>query len=337
MQKIKNKDIADALGISTAAVSLALNNKPGVSEETRQNVFALANIKASSPHSSKQLLFVIHKRHGEIIIDKPFFSNLIEAIQIEASKSNYTVVVSHYTYDMNLESYIQSLNEQNIDGVVVLATEMLREDLEQYKKLTIPFVLLDSDFDIEPYDAITIDNQSAILCAFEYAYSLGHRNIGYLKSGVYINNFSHRFDGYLKGLRQHGLEFRSCTVFTLHCNIEMAYLQMCEILKQLPHDFELPTCFLSDLDYLAIGAIRALTEYNYRVPEDVSIIGFDDVNACEFITPQLTTMRVNQDDIGRLAVQTLVDRINNPHSYHIHTQVSSDLIIRKSVKNICNV
>ena len=82
MQKIKNKDIADALGISTAAVSLALNNKPGVSEETRQKVFALANIKASSPHSSKQLLFVIHKRHGEIIIDKPFFSNLIEAIQL---------------------------------------------------------------------------------------------------------------------------------------------------------------------------------------------------------------------------------------------------------------
>ena len=337
MQKVKNKDIAEALGISTAAVSLALNNKPGVSEETRQKVFALANINTKPNSAPKQLLFIIHKSHGEIIIDKPFFSDLIEAVQTQATQNNYNVIVSYYTYTMDLCDYIHSLNMQNAVGAVILATEMLSDDLNQYKQLVMPFVLLDSDFDIEPYDAITIDNQSAILRAFEYAYKLGHRDIGYLRSGVYINNFAHRFDGYRKALRQHGLEHQNCPVFTLHCNIEMAYLQMREILSQLPRDFKMPTCFLADLDYLAIGAINALKEYNYRIPEDISVIGFDDVTACEIITPQLTTVRVNRGDIGRLAINTLIDRIENPHPYHIHTQISSDLIIRKSVRDISQV
>lgn len=343
MKRIKNKDIASELGISTAAVSLAINNKPGVSDETRRKVLAMieagggGNVSVTSQRTvgkNNTLLFVVHKRHGEIIIDKPFFSDLIESVQMEATRHNYTMMVSHYTWALDLHSYVDSLNDLKPAGIVLLATEMLSEDLSEYKRLAAPFVLLDSAFDTEEFDCVSIDNQNAILRAFEYAYSMGHRDVGYLRSSVYINNFDHRFDGYLKGIRLYNLEHRNHPVFSLHSNVEMSYQQMRNILEHRPSNLGMPTCFLSDLDYIAIGAMSALKEFGYRIPEDVSVIGFDDVTSCEIYQPPLTTMRVNRTDIGRIAVTTLLERVHTPHSYYTQTYVSSDLIVRDSVKRI---
>ena len=107
MKKIKNKDIAEMLGISTTAVSLALNDKPGVSEETKRKVFAIlaereAGQKESRNISAGKILIVIHKKHGQIIIEKPFFSDLIESVQTTALKNKYTLEVSHYNTSLNL-------------------------------------------------------------------------------------------------------------------------------------------------------------------------------------------------------------------------------------------
>ncbi len=341
MTRLKNKDIASKLGISTAAVSLARNNKPGVSEETRAKVLALIKHNEENYYSptsqvstGQTILFIIHKRHGEIIIDKPFFSDLIESVQIAAVKNHFSLEISHYTSDLDLSKYISSLNMANVAGIVLLATEMLQEDLQFYKELNVPIVLLDSVFEFEQFDSVTIDNTTAILQAFNYAYNMGHRNIGYLRSSVFINNFDQRYDGFLKALRYFSLTQCTHPVFSLHSNIEMSYLQMKQILEHLPPDFKMPTCFLCDLDYLGIAAMNALKDFGYKVPEDISIIGFDDVAACEICSPPLTTIRVNRNDIGRIAVNTLINRIRTPHSYYVHTYVSSELIVRKSVKKI---
>ena len=329
------------LGISTAAVSLALNNKPGVSSETRAKVLSLIGqnegsykTSISQPDTRQTILLIIHKRHGKIIIDKPFFSDLIESVQITAIENNFSVVLSHYTSTLDLNTYIDSLNMYNAAGIILVATEMLSEDLQCYKQLKVPIVLLDSEFEFEQFDSVTIDNSSAILNAFQYAYNMGHRDIGYLRSSVYINNFSQRYDGYLKALRHFSLTDNVCPVFSLHNNVEMSYLQMKQILERLPADYKMPTCFLCDLDYMALGAMNALKAFGYRVPEDISIIGFDDVPACEVSSPPLTTVQVNRNDIGKIATNTLIERIKNPHSYYINIRVSSKLIIRESVQNI---
>lgn len=341
MKKLKNKDIAEMLGISTTAVSLARNNKPGVSDETRDKVLALLGQKEEPSYASalpsnagQTILFIIHKRHGEIIIDKPFFSDLIESVQIAAVNNHFSLELSHYTSALDLSTYIDTLNMHNVAGIILLATEMLPEDLQFYKKINVPIVLLDSIFEFESFDSVTIDNSTAILQAFKYAYTMGHRNIGYLRSSVFINNFDQRYDGFLKALRHFSLTESVHPVFSLHSNMETSYLQMKEILTHLPSDFKMPSCFLCDLDYLGIGAMNALKDFGYRIPEDISIIGFDDVTACEICSPPLTTVRVNRNDIGRIAVNTLIERIQMPHDYYIHTHVSSKLVFRKSVLDL---
>ncbi len=331
MSKIKNKEIAEILGISPASVSLAINNKPGVSEATRARVLELLGTPPTLPAKAATsvndtLLLVIHKKHGKIIIDKPFFSELIESLQTTATEKGYSLELFHYNPTMDLKQFTNSLYTKNASGIILLATEMLTEDLEYYKQLPVPVILLDN--------AITIDNSIAFMNAVKYAYDMGHRSIGYLHSSTYINNFQDRYDGFMNSLRRLALEDENHPMISLPCTIDDAYIKMKEYLQNLPSDFQMPTCFVSDLDYIAIGAMRALYESGFQIPQDISIIGFDDVTACEVCYPRLTTVRVNRTDIGAETIKMLVARIHNPHKYYMKVQISSELIVRDSVRKI---
>ncbi len=342
MQRLKNKDIAEMLGISVTAVSLAINNRPGVSEETRQKVLALIHENAGKSIQTNSgekkpggsFLLSIHKKHGEVIIDKPFFSDLIETIQQEAMKRSYMLTLSHFMPGQDIQEYIDYIAGLPVNGVILMATEMSADDLAYYQKLQIPIVLLDGTFDLAEMDSVALDNQTSILRAVDYAYRLGHRDIGYLKSNVFINNFGHRFDGFLKGIREYHLEQYHHPVIELPCSIEAAYNEMKSFLDNRSDDFVMPSLFLSDLDYIALGASQALKEAGFGIPDDISVIGYDDVTACEVFEPPLTTIRVNRTDIGRLAVMRLIDKMEEPGDFYTCTQVLSDLIIRKSVKDI---
>lgn len=339
--KITNQDIADKLGISRTAVSLAINNKPGVSEETRQKVLELYKQKFEGNSSLLQekspfngtILMAVHKKHGMVINDKPFFSDLIETVQQEAMLNDYSMSILHYVPGQDLKKYRSMLYAQNVNGVIVMATEMDKEDLNIYKELGKPLVLLDGSFDLEEVDSVALDNQTAIYRAFAYAVGMGHRDIGFLQSETYINNFGHHFDGFNKGIRDFSLEGAYHPVIKLPCVIDGAYKKMKEFLRE-NKNYKMPTLFLADLDYIALGAMQALKEAGYKVPEDISFIGYDDVQMCEVSEPPLTTTRVNKKDVGKLAVRRLLEIMDGPKNYYTTTQVSSKLIIRKSVRKI---
>lgn len=342
--KVKYKDIAQTLGISTTAVSLALNNRPGVSEETRQKVFELYKSKLdhvyinapaeADANESSPIIFATHYNQKMIINDKPFFNNLISSIQQECMKKKYPLRIMNYYPTQNLDEYIHSLNCTDCSGIIVLATEIDNSSITAYRKLHKPFLLLDSAFDFEEFNCIELSNQTSILQAMKYAYDFGHRNIGYLKSSIGINNFDHRFNGYENGLRIFGIQENNNPVIPLHCSMEQAYLDMKHFLQNQPEGFLFPTIFLSDLDYIAIGAMRALTEYGIKVPEEISLIGFDDVPLCELVLPQLTTVRVNHCDIGRLAFERLLQLIEHEDDFYTITQISSEIVTRQSVRDL---
>lgn len=338
---MKNIDIAKLLGISTTSVSLALNNRPGVSEITKKKILDLKQTTSSipgqnnkTPSTQPNIIFVVHKKHGEIINDKPFFSDLISSIQQEAMSHSFGLNILHYNHSQNIEDFINVLSSANTSGIILLATEMEREDLQYYKIIDKPIVLLDSYFDLEHFDSVIINNQSSIFKAIEYAYNLGHRNIGYLKSSVNINNFAYRFDGYKNALRFFNLEDNNNPVFNLNCSIDLAYHGMKRILVNKPKDLKMPTIFISDLDYMALGAMRALKEEGYSIPGDISIIGFDNIAACEVFDPPLSTIRVNTTDIGRLAVIRLIKKINTLENIYITTQICTELVIRGSTASV---
>lgn len=337
---LKIKDIAEAANVSASTVSLVLNNKPGISDETRQKVLKLVEEMGystnllSKPAFNNQgnIRFMIYKKHGFVVSDTPFFSALMEGIDQETRNERYNLVVSYVNEcDTNKSEMLRILAESSPDGIILLATEMLPDDLHTFNQLNIPFVALDNYFNMEKVDAIAISNIHGAYEATKYLIDMNHKKIGYLHSSIGINNFDQRKEGYTKALSDRDIKLNKKFIYCLEPTMEGAYNDMHKILQLKP---SLPTALFADNDIIAFGAIKALKEHGLRIPEDISIIGFDDMPFCEMIEPALTTIKVNKQNMGMVAVRRLVEKIEADSEGYLKVEVGTELIIRRSVMNV---
>ena len=337
--RIKNKEIAERLGISQTAVSFAVNGKPGVSDETRRKVLELLSEEAQQSAASVEevpgrkgdIVFCVHHGSGTIIDDKPFFRILIERSQAAVSAHGYNLLIMNYREGDDLDAYLGELSATKPRGIILEATELDANALRKYKALDIPLVLLDGYLDLDDTDAVALNDAEIALSCVNYLVSRGHRDIGYLQGVPDINNFLHRRDGFWKGLIENGIEGRNHPFIPLPCSVGEAYEGMRSFLADPPEGFQMPTAFYCDLDYIAIGAMKALQEAGFDVPGDVSVVGSDDIGTAAFTNPPLTTVRVNQEDLGRLAGEAIIRRIEGPGSARTLTLVSSEFVERESV------
>lgn len=340
--RLKSKDIAKMLNISPSAVSLALNNKPGVSAETRNRVNALIEEYYASgkfienrenPVSIKgSIALVIHRTTKKLLImPSRWFESAIDKVQAIAIENEYKLDISYYNPNMNQDVFLDSLNDERIAGVVVFATEMSREELNIYTGLQKPLVIMDTRIPVEGVDTVTINNKNGVAGAVGYAYAKGHRKIGFIKSRISINNFEDRFAGYIEGLRNVGLELNEDYIVEVGSTAEAAFNDFTAILES--GTANLPTLYLSSFDYLAVGVMRALKTKGFKVPDDVSFIGFDDIELCTELDPPLTTLRI-LPDIGPIAIERLLNKINGKDGYYLNIEVGTELVERESVKNI---
>lgn len=334
---IKNKDIARMLNISPAAVSLARNGKAGVSEHTRKQVRDLLaqmeprEDKSVDMESKGSIAFVIHKKHGKIITETPFFLSLTEEIQKRALLSGYHVTMFQYYEGEDVEDFIRRIQEINALGISILATEMTSQDLQMYEGVDLPMVLIDSNFMDKKIDTVAINNLDAVYEMVAYAKECGHTEIGFLRSRVENINFSERYLGFRIALERLGLLFHPEYVFDVGIGSDNTYRDMREYLKS---DRKLPSVLIAGNDVLAIGALRAVKEAGKKVPEDVSIIGFDDMPVSRMMDPPLTSIRIYNDLIGEYAISCLIKKIEKSASGRISIRVGCDLKIRDSVKVI---
>jgi len=335
--RLKAKDIAKKLSISPSAVSFVLNNKPGVSEETRRKVLKVieqmgynTNIfsKSTLTHN-RNIRFIIYKKHGLVVSDTPFFSTLMEGIDREARSLGYNLIVTYIDENKdNLMKILHIIKETSPDGIMLLATEMTKEDLKPFKKLNIPLLLLDSYFESENLDTVIINNIEGVHKATCYLVELGHIDIGYLHSSVWINNFDQRMAGFKKAINHKGLKLNKNFIFCLESTIDGSYKNMFKILENKP---QLPTAVFADNDIIAFGAMKAMKEFGIKIPQDVSVVGFDDMPFCKMIDPPLTTARVYKQRMGMIALKRLVERIDETPAETIKIEVNTTLIERKSV------
>jgi len=335
--KLKAKDIAKKLSISPSAVSFVLNSKPGVSEETRRKVLKVieqmgynTNILSKSALThNRNIRFIIYKKHGLVVSDTPFFSALMEGIDREARSLGYNLIVTYIDENKdNLTKILHIIEGTSPDGIMLLATEMTKEDLKPFKKLNIPLLLLDSYFESENLDTVIINNLEGVYKATCYLAELGHIDIGYLHSSVWINNFDQRMAGFKKAINHKGLKLNKDFIFCLESTIDGSYKNMFKILENKP---KLPTALFADNDIIAFGAIKAMKEFGIRIPQDVSIIGFDDMPFCEMIDPPLTTVMVYKQRMGMIALKRLVERIDEAPAETIRIEVNTTIVERKSV------
>lgn len=338
MAKINKKtnleDIANTAGVSKATVSNALNNKNGVSEETKKIILKLAkDMGYHRPNKRKNLKqtirIILYKRHGYVFADTPFFSNLIEGIQKECQLENFEMMITHVTRgEEDYKKIIENIKNDDTSGYLILATEMFEEDLQEFKGLDKPVIILDSYFKHEDFDFVVINNFDGSYKAANYLIQKGHVNIGYLHSSVYINNFHYRKIGFLDALKANQIEIKPEYQFDLEPTLEGSYKDMKKLLKKNP---DLPTAFFADNDIIAFGAMKALQEKGIRLPEDVSLIGFDDMPYCQISTPKMTTVKVFKQYFGSLAIKRLIEKIHKDEPANQKIEVNTHLVERESV------
>lgn len=330
-------DIANQAGVSPATVSNALNGRKGVSKDTKQRIINIAKVngyqKDNGNKAKKSIRFVIFKKHGLVVSDTPFFSSLIEGIEKESRAQGYETLITHVCpNDDDFKNTIESIKNSYCDGMLILATEMNFEDIEVINNINVPTVILDNYIKDKNYDSILINNPDAAFKATRFLIENGHTRIDYLHSSIHINNFYYRKAGYLEALHEHDINVNEQHEFLLEPTMEGSYKDMKKILEK--NTLEFPMAFFADNDIIAFGAIKALKEKGIRIPEDVSIIGFDDMPFCEITNPSLTTIKVFKQDMGSIAVKRLVEKINSNDSITQKIEVSTELIVRNSVLKI---
>ncbi|MDD4849291.1 MAG: LacI family DNA-binding transcriptional regulator [Gemmiger sp.] len=332
------KDIARLLGVSPATVSLVFRNKPGVSDAVREKVIATAQevgfeySAIPGQRHSNTIQFIIYKRHGKVVSSTSFFDRLTQGVSDKVHQLGYQLSIAYFYGTENSSEQLRTIASSKCAGIILLATEMKSSDMEPFQNLHVPVVLLDNWFPNKRYDAVVIDNTYAAWRAVHHLIRSGHTRIGYLHSKVEIRNFRERRDGYLNAVNalKDADNDSSKRIISLGTTTESAFEDMMAYLATNP---VLPTAFFADNDIIALGCMRALLKSGYCVPEEVSMIGFDDMPICQMIDPQLTTMAVPNDRMGALAVERLDKRIRGKTAEIVRIAVFPEIVKRASVYN----
>ncbi|WP_302489828.1 LacI family DNA-binding transcriptional regulator [uncultured Mitsuokella sp.] len=328
--KINIKKLSELSGFSAATVSNALNGKRGVNHDTAQQILALAReygYVASSRIQSIRL--VMYRNSGEVCSDAPFFSTLIESIENESRKNGYeTKLVNLYRQESDYEEQVEDLLSDTSSAMLLIGTELSEEDAKPFLQAQMPLVLLDCAFENLPFQCVLMENENSVAEAVRGLIAKGHRDIGYLHGSVCTRNFTCRANGYRRAMFEHGLPVKDEFQFEMPVSITGAYEAFGRLLEQ---GAALPTAFFADNDMIALGAMQALQKYKYRVPEDVSMIGFDDIDFSEVCAPGLTTIHVYKKELGQTAVRRLLELIREPEQAKMRIQIYNKLIERGSV------
>lgn len=330
------KQLAALLGISESAVSLALNDKPGVSSVTRKRVFEAAkqhgfdfSRRAAGPGSSRgSICFAIYRKSGAVVSDTPFFSALMDGVGMACRREGYECVIRYLFEDDDLEEQIVGLCSKKFSGMIVLATEMTEPTLAYFASPGCPVVFLDAYFERPEHNYVLINNTQGAFMATAYLIRKCRAQPGYLQSSYWIGNFEQRADGFYKAIRAAGMSTSQSAVHRLTPSQEGAYGDMKRLLAT---GTQPAPCYFADNDLIAIGAMQAFKEAGYRIPEDISVVGFDDSPACECMIPALTTVQVPKLFMGETAVARIIQLIEGKCVQPLKIEVSTTLVKRKSV------
>jgi LacI family transcriptional regulator len=330
------RDLAKLARVSPATVSLVLNGKKGISEKKRQHVLKIAseygytNTKKRKNKNSanKAILFIKYSKHGMLVEENQgFISSIMDAIEIRCRAKNYSLSIIISNND--LKSTIESINYSMYAGAIVLASELSPNNYSCLDRIPAPYVVLDNPMINHPCSSVTMDNIGDVYRAIQYCSQAGYKSIMHFKSNTPSENLIERHRAFLQFTKE----------FSLYHNPEEHQLELAPTMmgsynsmkKYLDCGLDFLECAFADNDTIAIGAIKALKKFGYKIPQDIAIVGFDDIPFSAVSSPPLTTIRVNRELIAYTTVDNLLMQIDNPLFSGLKTRVSSNLVIRDSM------
>ncbi len=322
------KDVAERAGVSISTVSHVLNNTRPVAEETRSRVLqVMRQLNYYKNASGRRLARGRSDAFGLIIsdVENPFFPEVIKNFEREVVQIGFDIFLAPTNYDpAHASSAVRRMIENKVQGVAIMTSQLESDLIDQLLTNDIPVVTLDGEKASRGRSNIRVDYSGGAREAVHYLKEMGHARISF------ITGPQHRFSArtykqaFITALKENGLPAARCTEGDN--TIEGGRAAMQVILSDPP----LPTAVICGNDLMALGAVHALTEAEMRVPNQVSIIGADDIPFARYANPPLTTVRIPRDQLGKLAFEALHRLMRSKRRLGIEYVVETHLIVRGS-------
>ena len=327
------KDVAKRAGVSTTTVSHVINKTRFVAEETRNAVWQAIQELHYSPSAVARSLKVNHTKTLGLLAtssEAPYFAEIIEAVEHHCFERGYTLILGNAHNDLQKQrAYLSMMAQKRVDGLLVMCSEYPDDLLKMLEEnRNIPMVVMDWGESRADFTDTVLDNafQGGYL-AGRYLIERGHRDIGAIPGQLERNTGGGRHAGFLKALQEAGIAVRSEWIVQGDFEPESGYQAMQQILQQKQR----PTAIFCGGDIMAMGAICAADEMGLRVPQDISVIGYDNVRNARYFTPALTTVHQPKAQLGEKALEMLLDRITSKREVSQTIEVHPTLIERRSV------
>lgn len=325
------KDIAKLADVSTATVSKIINGKASdISKATIEKVNRIIEEQNYTPNSLARSMITKKTRTiGLVIPDirNPFFTDLARGAEDIANKSGYSIFFCNTDDDLNKEvNYINNLIEKQVDGIALAGAAVRNKKLEEKMHIKIPMLSLDRNVYFKGIKGkIEVDNFSGAYEAVKHLIELGHEKIMFLSGQLDIKPSLDRLKGYKKALADHHLDYDEELVVMGNYSRDFGY----NFIHGSFSTGSITSIFCGN-DLIAVGAIQALKEKGVSIPQEISVVGFDDIYLSSLVTPSLTTVRQPSYDMGYSSVETLINLIEHKKMTNHKVKIKPQLIVRES-------
>jgi DNA-binding LacI/PurR family transcriptional regulator len=324
------KDVAKRAGVGIATVSRTLHNSPRLNPETAARVRKAIEELGYRPNINAQSLVSGHSRMlGLVVSDitNPFFPELIKGFEEVALQNGYDVFVASTNYDPARTALsVRRMIERKIDGVAIITSEVDPSLAEGFSRRRVPLVFLDVGKIGRDVSNVKVDYAYGIAQAVAHLQSLGHSRIGFISGPLRLESVRERRDAFLAQLGD-----GEAMLEEGDHKVDGGLQAMLRLLERSPR----PTAVVASNDLTAIGALRAIRQCGLRVPEDVSVVGFDDIQMAEFTEPPLTTVRLLRTEVACAACDALLQLIRTP-GVGAEFRVGTSLVVRASTGSPCH-
>jgi LacI family transcriptional regulator len=324
------KEVANLAGVSVATVSHVINDTRFVSEAVRKQVYQAMNELGYRPNTlARSLRRGQTQTLGLILPDSanPFFAEVGRSIERVAFESGYNVILGNTENDFEKESlYLDVLINKQVDGIIFVASGERSDSLRQLMELALPAVVMDREFPGLEMDVVLSDNHQGGYLATQHLLSLGHRQIGCIAGVSRITPSALRVAGYQQALQEGGVAVDPTLMMNGDFHPESGFRLAGELLAR-PNP---PTAIFACNDLMAMGVLRAAAECGRRVPDDLAVVGYDDIELASFTNPPLTTIRQPKLEMGAATLQFLLSRIKEKRTNPQRTLLPVSLVVRGS-------
>lgn len=323
------REIARRAKVSTATVSRAINRVPTVDPQLAKRVWKVVDELGYYPNTQARALVLGRTRIFGLIVSEitnPFFPEIVQTFENLAVENNYEILLTSTVHNpKRMESAVRRMIERRVDGVAILTFGMEESLIEHLRDRKVPLVFVDVGPDVPGIANIRVNYLNGIRQAVQHLAALRHTDIAFITGPLELKSAIARRDAFKASMAEIGLSSELVVAGDHRMEGGM------KAFHELHHLNSPPTAVLCSNDMTAIGFMREAYEQNVRVPEDMSVVGFDDIHLSEFTIPPLTTVQMSQQELARIAFEALLNEVGASASQGLHKyELVTNLVLRRS-------